>query len=157
MNTSRVLLLPDDQSVILFEVARPAEALVAEIRAGEWVPPEPYSAWLPAAEDGRRVQRLRAVLFGRLIVVVPAHPVQLPPAVVEEVVALYLSPRQRQVLECLCDGLNNKQIAERLGLKMRTVAYHVAAIKTRLGASSRAQLVGRAAALGFLRQRGEAS
>jgi DNA-binding CsgD family transcriptional regulator len=165
-NTTRVLFLPDDQSVILIEVHRPVEELLADIRAGRWTPPEPYGVLLtvsnePLPADDKfprtrnRPPRLRSIRYGNLVVIIPARclPSGLNPS--DETPAIQLSQRQRQVLECLCDGLNDKQIAELLGLNLRTVAYHVAEIKARLGAVSRAQAVSRAAALGILRGRKE--
>ena len=69
---------------------------------------------------------------------------------------IQLSRRQHQVLQGLAEGLTTKQIALRLGLRPRTVAMHVASLKKRLGATTRAQSVGRAAALGLCKlQRAE--
>lgn len=160
-NTTRVLFLPDDQSVIMIEVRRPVEELLADIRAGRWTPPEPYGVLLTAPDESQptgansthtrsRPPRLRSLRYGNLVVILPARCLPSGLSASDEIPAIQLSQRQRQVLACLCDGLNNKQIAERLDLKPRTVAYHVAEIKARLGAVSRTQVVTRAAALGFL-------
>jgi DNA-binding NarL/FixJ family response regulator len=68
-----------------------------------------------------------------------------------------LSPRQAQVLQGLFKGLTTKEIAFQLGLKPRTVKMHIAALKNRFGANTRAQSVGIAAKLGLLQgQEGEA-
>ena len=50
----------------------------------------------------------------------------------------------------LSAGLTNPQIAEELVLSPRTVDHHVSALLAKLGASSRALAVERAAALGLL-------
>jgi DNA-binding CsgD family transcriptional regulator len=150
MNTTRLIFLPDDSGIVLMEIAKPAEAVVAEIRTGQWTPPEPYAGWLAANQPAVRRPRLKVLHFGRVVIVLMNLGVPAEAPVCEEVAALRLSPRQRMVLEYLAEGLNNKQIAERLGLKPRTVALHVAEIKTRLGATSRTQVVSRAAALGLV-------
>lgn len=50
---------------------------------------------------------------------------------------LSLSPRQRQVMELLGQGLSDARVAQQLGVSVRTVRYEVAAVMTLLGARSR--------------------
>jgi DNA-binding NarL/FixJ family response regulator len=52
-----------------------------------------------------------------------------------------LTPRERQVLELVADGLSNKGIAARLGVSDETVKFHLAAIFGKLGASNRTDAV----------------
>jgi DNA-binding NarL/FixJ family response regulator len=54
---------------------------------------------------------------------------------------LSLSPREREVLQLVALGLPNKVIANRLNISEHTVKFHVAAILTRLGATSRTEAV----------------
>lgn len=61
-----------------------------------------------------------------------------------------LTPREREVLELLAQGLPNKQIADRLGISDHTVKFHVNAITNKLGAQSRTEAVVRAARLGLI-------
>jgi len=56
-----------------------------------------------------------------------------------------LSPREREVLGLLAQGLPTKQIARSLGISERTVKFHVASLFAKLGASNRAQAVALAA------------
>lgn len=56
-----------------------------------------------------------------------------------------LSPREREVLRYLAQGLATKQIARALGIAERTVKFHVSSIFAKLGASNRAQAVALAA------------
>lgn len=55
-----------------------------------------------------------------------------------------LTPRERQVLALLADGLPNKTIADRLGISDQTVKFHVAQIIAKLGVANRTEAVRRA-------------
>jgi len=52
-----------------------------------------------------------------------------------------LTPRERDVLSLLAEGLSNKGIAERLNISDQTVKFHVASIYGKLGASNRTDAV----------------
>lgn len=52
-----------------------------------------------------------------------------------------LSPREREVLDLLVDGLANKEVADRLGLSTRTVEGHRARLMEKLACGSLAELV----------------
>ncbi|MEA1073284.1 helix-turn-helix transcriptional regulator [Sphingomonas sp. LY160] len=53
-----------------------------------------------------------------------------------------LSNRQREVLSCLIGGLNGKQIANALGISIRTVDLHRTSLLRRLGVKTTTQLIG---------------
>jgi len=61
-----------------------------------------------------------------------------------------LTPRERQVLEFLGEGLTIGQIASRLGISPRTVETHVAKLYRKLGVRTRVQAISRAATLGLV-------
>ena len=61
-----------------------------------------------------------------------------------------LTPREREVLELLAEGLPNKSIARRLGISDQTVKFHVASIGGKLGASNRTETVRRAVRRGLI-------
>lgn len=63
-----------------------------------------------------------------------------------------LTPRERQVLELIAHGLDNDDIARRLGLTEKTVRNNVTAIFDKLGVTSRAKAVARARDAGFASQ-----
>jgi two-component system nitrate/nitrite response regulator NarL len=52
-----------------------------------------------------------------------------------------LSDRERQVIALVCDGLSNKEIAEKLGVAEGTIKCHLHAIYEELGVQSRIELM----------------
>jgi pimeloyl-ACP methyl ester carboxylesterase/DNA-binding CsgD family transcriptional regulator len=52
-----------------------------------------------------------------------------------------LSPRERETLSLLADGLSNSDIAERLGISEKTVRNHLSHLFDKLGVWSRAQAI----------------
>jgi DNA-binding NarL/FixJ family response regulator len=61
-----------------------------------------------------------------------------------------LTPRQRQVLRLMCEGLRNAEIGERLGMAEPTVKSHVSAVLAGLDALNRTQAVTLARRAGLL-------
>ncbi len=61
-----------------------------------------------------------------------------------------LSPREREILGLLAEGLGNKLVAARLGISEHTVKTHVASIFTKLGAETRAEAVAIGARTGVI-------
>jgi DNA-binding NarL/FixJ family response regulator len=70
----------------------------------------------------------------------PVEPVELEP----------LTPRERDVLALIAEGLSNKAIAVSLGISDQTVKFHVAAIISKLGAGNRTDAVRRAVRRGVI-------
>lgn len=63
-----------------------------------------------------------------------------------------LTPRQREVLQGLCNSKSNKEIARELGMEEKTVKGHVSAIFKALGVVHRLQAVQAARAAGLVSQ-----
>lgn len=61
-----------------------------------------------------------------------------------------LTPREREVLTHLAEGLPNKAIAKRLGISDQTVKFHLNALLGKLGATSRTEVVTKAVRAGLL-------
>ena len=61
-----------------------------------------------------------------------------------------LTSREREILELMADGANNRIIAARLAISRHTVKFHVAAILAKLGATSRTEAVALALRGGLL-------
>lgn len=47
-----------------------------------------------------------------------------------------LTPRERQVLQCLMEGKRSKQIARALGLSRKTVDWHLSVVREKIGVDS---------------------
>jgi DNA-binding NarL/FixJ family response regulator len=61
-----------------------------------------------------------------------------------------LTPREREVLDLLAEGLSNKLIARRLQISEHTVKFHVSSIYAKLSASSRTEAVSQGARRGLI-------
>lgn len=108
------------------------------------------------ARSEELVAALRAVASG-LVVVQPALSAELMDASRlthssgnAALVTMPLTPREREVLTLLAQGLANKVIASRLGITEHTVKTHVAAVYEKLGAGNRAEAVVAAARRGLI-------
>jgi DNA-binding NarL/FixJ family response regulator len=61
-----------------------------------------------------------------------------------------LTPREREVLERLAEGLSNREIAAVLGISEHTAKFHVASVLAKLGAANRAEAVRQGIRRGWL-------
>jgi DNA-binding NarL/FixJ family response regulator len=61
-----------------------------------------------------------------------------------------LSSREQEVLELLTSGLQNKQVATRLGISPRTVERHCDSIYAKLGVRTRTEAVVQAISSGLV-------
>jgi len=61
-----------------------------------------------------------------------------------------LTPREREVLDLVAQGLSNRRVGERLGIGERTAKFHVNGILTKLGAQTRTEAVVIAVRLGLV-------
>lgn len=59
----------------------------------------------------------------------------------EQVKIATLSDREREVLDLVCKGLKNREIAERLFISDHTVRHHIGAIFAKLNVSGRLELI----------------
>lgn len=55
--------------------------------------------------------------------------------------AAMLSPREREVMALVIEGLDNRTLGERLGISPRTVEVHKSRVMTKLGARNLAELI----------------
>ena len=66
-----------------------------------------------------------------------------------------LTPRDREILDLMAQGVDTKEIAARTGLAVNTVRGHVQAVIEKLETHSRLEAVLRAAALGLVLRPGD--
>jgi DNA-binding NarL/FixJ family response regulator len=92
---------------------------------------------------------LAVVPAGEVMALVAASP--LPATrLASPSLAVALSPREREVLNLLAEGLGNKLVAARLGISEHTVKTHVASVFQKLGADTRAEAVAIGARTGLI-------
>lgn len=84
---------------------------------------------------------IRAAHAGRATLSPAAAQALVPAAGQAPPLGFDLTPRERQVLGLLAEGLSNIQIAGRLGIKTSTVNFHVGNLLHKLGAVSRTEAV----------------
>jgi predicted ATPase/DNA-binding CsgD family transcriptional regulator/DNA-binding XRE family transcriptional regulator len=140
-------------------------ASALEENAGIWAfPPirDRHERWLAAAREaldadtgttawaaGIALQLEVAVAYA----LEPATTVGGPAARAQDEAEDRLSPREREVLQLIAQGRSNREIAQSLFVTEHTVKYHVTSLFTKLDATSRAEAVARASALGLLPDR----
>jgi DNA-binding NarL/FixJ family response regulator len=132
--------------VVLADDERPARALRGlPLRGWALVPREAAAAELraatAAAAQGFTV--VPAALATRLL---PTR----APGPEHDASPESLTPREREVLDLLAQGLTNRQIADRLGISEHTAKFHVAAVSAKLGAASRTDAVTRGVRRGLV-------
>ncbi len=150
------------------------EALLAETARA--LPGDTARALVALSDDVRSVTLLRTLLRGGWGIVAPESDsaelqaavvaaaqglIVLPPHLAEqalsqrsavEVTTLIepLTPREREVLELISQGLPNKLIASQLQISEHTVKFHVSALFAKLGANSRTEAVSLGARQGLI-------
>ncbi len=106
--------------------------------------------YIPKATEGPIiVQAIELVLAGGTYV--PAEILSWEEQRRNDDLCARLTPRQCQIMQQLCLGLSNKEIAKTLGLSESTVRAHVGAILKALGVGSRAKAIQLAMRSGWVR------
>jgi DNA-binding NarL/FixJ family response regulator len=134
------------------------EALVAPVlvlaageeRAREALAAGARGVLLRDAGAPRLATALAGVARGLVVLDDALRDALLPRALPSEAPQEALTPREREVLQLVSEGLANRRIAERLGIGERTVKFHVNAILGKLGVASRTEAVVVAARLGLV-------
>ncbi len=85
------------------------------------------------------VETIRAAHAGRSTLAPEAVKALLQPDVLESSASYDLTPRERDVLALLVEGLTNAEIAGQLGISRSTVKVHVSNTLSKLGVSSRGE------------------
>ena len=126
-----VVLLPEGASV--------AQALAAGAKGV-----------LPRLAEGPAIASAVLAVNRGLMVLDPSITPFMPVPSITTANAVELTPREREVLLFLAQGLPNKGISAALGISEHTVKFHVTAILGKLGAQSRTEAVAQATRMGLV-------
>jgi DNA-binding NarL/FixJ family response regulator len=129
--------------VLVFTAYDTDERVLGAIRAGA------KGYLLKGASAADLASAVRAVASGGSALA-PRVAAKLVSAVNAPRTSTALSPREREVLRLIAQGLPSKQIARTLGIAERTVKFHTTSLLHKLGADNRAQAVALAAQRGLL-------
>ncbi len=115
---------------------RESEAPVVALTANPPASGAPAGLLPPDATAEQLDAALRAVAAGLLV-----RPAGVPEArgFAPADDAPLLTPREREILVLIGEGLSNKAMARRLGISVHTVKFHMEALFTKLDATSRAE------------------
>jgi two-component system nitrate/nitrite response regulator NarL len=142
--------------VVMLTMSRDDADLAAALRAGAQgyllkdIEPEELVPTLEAAVRGNNVVARELVgTLARLVGRAAPEPASPRPAAP----FAELTPREREILECIADGMSNKMIARALEITDGTVKLHVKAILRKLGMRSRVEAAVAAVEHGLGRKR----
>ena len=114
-------------------------------------------AILPRDASGEQLRAALEAVTNGLLVLDPKAAERLLPAPTadhrpgtETDTTDHLTPREREVLQLVAEGLPNKTIARRLAISDHTVKFHLASLMTKLTAASRTEAVHQAARRGLI-------
>jgi two-component system nitrate/nitrite response regulator NarL len=136
-------LTDDSPDVELYDgaSARPPDSEAPAVVLGSTPATGPLPAGLLGADppQAQLDAALRAVAAGLLVRSAPFAEPRPSFGAADE--APLLTPREREILTLLGEGLSNKAMARRLGISVHTVKFHLEALFIKLDATSRAEAV----------------
>lgn len=146
--TQRILRTQPDIKVLVLTMFEDTDTVLAAMRAGA----RGYLLKDTAAEGLLRSVRAVAsgeTLFGRAVAerLMRYLAEATPPA--GRAAFPELTDREREVLSLLAEGLTNQEVADTMGISLKTVRNHVSNILARLQVADRTEAVARARAAGL--------
>ncbi len=133
-------------AVVFLSAVDTVATLLAAVEAGA----KGYLLKSQAATDV--FDAVRRAAAGEMLI--PASVIaELLPSKGEQAILLSsLTAREREILRLMAEGLDNRSVAQRLGIRYGTVRSHVRNLIAKLNAHSRMEAVVRAAQLGLIRR-----
>lgn len=130
---------------------RPVVALVTDEEQAAEVWAAGVRAILPRYTEVEQLYwAARAAVAGLVVLAPGLNPLHSLSETADEVLLDDLTPREKEVLQLVAEGLTNKAIAHQLSISEHTVKFHVNAIMSKLNAQSRTEAVVRATRLGLI-------
>lgn len=124
-----VISFPPPATRIIVMSQAPVGAVVEAIRAGA-------HGYLDKGSTADQVaEAVHAVLAG------PVLPPEVAALVIGEFQRGELTPREQEVLRALANGYDNREIADDLGISVRTINRHLENIRAKLGTHRRSELI----------------
>jgi two-component system NarL family response regulator len=151
--------LPDGTGAEIAQSLRERRSRAAVVLLSEV---ESVGALLAAAEAGGRgyilkkraasevFDAVRRAAAGELLIPAPVLAELLSRKGDQAVLLSSLTEREREILGLMAKGLDNRQVAERLGITYGTVRSHVRSVVSKLGAHSKMEAVVHAEELGLI-------
>jgi len=102
----------------------------------------PLRLYWPGRDPGRAVVWVDSAEEAEVVLSAPLPEIPGDPG---------LTDREAEVLSYLADGWSNDEIADRLGIGVRTVRFHLDHVYRKLGVGRRTEAVREAVARGYLR------
>lgn len=143
--------LPDGTGVEVCRQVRSVDPTIAALMLTSYEEDEALFAAIMAGAAGYVLKQVKAADLAETVRRVAAGQSMLDPALTTRVLARlrdgppvnpltkHLTPKERQVLELVGQGLTNRQIASQLHLSEKTTKNYVSAMLGKLGVSSRTQ------------------
>lgn len=142
----------EDLAVLKPRPSRPVVALVADPQSGaEAAHAGARGVVYRDASAAALLAVVRVVAQGFAVLQADVLDELLPPRPPADGTTEELTPREKEVMTLLVDGLSNKGLGARLGISEHTAKFHVTSIMQKLGATRRTEVVAKAARLGWIR------
>lgn len=135
MIMTQVFIFSDTDTFQILTFSERPEAIVRTINKGDWqtflgYDPEPAHPW-----EAKRI--------GKMVIVYPSIPL-------EDYPQFELSPRDYQILQGYCAGLNSDEVAYTMRISVRTVRNRTTVMRLKMNARTVHELLAKATALGIV-------
>jgi DNA-binding NarL/FixJ family response regulator len=132
---TQIFLFQENGAIQVLNDPAAPEAIVRKINSGDWQTHLGFQLSCTSAWQAMRI--------GKLVIVYPPTPEEEKPRI-------HLTPRDIQVLQALCSGLNLTQTAYHLHVTSKTIQNRLDRIRLKFNAQTREELMAKATALGYV-------